>query len=262
MQREWNRSTWPRINQAVDDPRLGAIKKVQRREFGELVDVTDKDDMESEIQEVTERRFDLAHSAPATMSSLVEKLGYLSDTEFAKLFLKGEEEVPSDVDEKTRLVLEEIARLGMRLEAFDGERLEMTEEKFRQYWRKATEKTSSSISKVHFGHYKAAAKSKKLAKFLAQKVTVTVRTGCPPERWSNGLQVLLEKIAGTFLVEKLRAILLMEADFNHFNKWAFGYEALNALAEDGYIPEEFYAQRESTAEDAKMDNCLTTDLSR
>ena len=89
-----------------------------------------------------------------------------------------------------------------------------------------------------------------------------MRTGCPPERWSNGLQVLLEKIAGIFLVEKLRAILLMEADFNHFNKWAFGYEALNALAEDGYIPEEFYAQRESTAEDAKMDNRLTTDLSR
>ena len=34
IQREWNRSTWPRINQAVDDPRLGAMKKVQRREFG------------------------------------------------------------------------------------------------------------------------------------------------------------------------------------------------------------------------------------
>ena len=39
--------------------------------------------------------------------------------------------------------------------------------------------------------------------------------------------------------KKLSKILLMEANYNHFNKCAFGYEALNALAEDGYIPEEF-----------------------
>ena len=32
------------------------------------------------------------------MSSLFEKLGYLSDTEFAAAFFKKKEEVPADVD--------------------------------------------------------------------------------------------------------------------------------------------------------------------
>ncbi len=41
-------------------------------------------------------------------------------------------------------------------------------------------------------------------------------------RWSNGLQVLLEKVSGVALVDKLRAFLLMEGDFNFYNKWIFG----------------------------------------
>ena len=43
------------------------------------------------------------------------------------------------------------------------------------------------------------------------------------------MYVLLEKIAGMALVNKLRAILLMEADYNYLNKYIFGYKALNAL---------------------------------
>ena len=57
------------------------------------------------------------------------------------------------------------------------------------------------------------------------------------------LQVLLEKIAGVALVNKLRAILLMEADYNYFNKYIFGYGALKQ-----------YNQGESTTEDAKKDS--------
>ena len=55
------------------------------------------------------------------------------------------------------------------------------------------------------------------------------KSGCPPERWGVGMYVLLEKIAGMALVNKLRAILLMEADYNYLNKYIFGYKALNAL---------------------------------
>jgi hypothetical protein len=48
--------------------------------------------------------------------------------------------------------------------------------------------------------------------------------------------VLLEKIAGVALVTKLRAILLMEGNFNYMNKWTFGHEAINKLYALGYVP--------------------------
>ena len=84
------------------------------------------------------------------------------------------------------------------------------------------EQTSSSLSGIHYGHYKAAAHSDRISGFLAKKITLIARTGCPLERWSYGLTVMLEKIVGLALVSKLRVILLMEADFNMHNKLIFG----------------------------------------
>ena len=80
------------------------------------------------------------------------------------------------------------------------------------------ESTSLSASKIHFGHYKAAGLNERLSTFFAKKISFVAATGCAPDRWSVGLTVLLEKVAGIALVHKLRAILLMEADFNMHNR--------------------------------------------
>ena len=85
--------------------------------------------MEQEIRTICKLHFDLAHG-PVSMSSLIKKLDYLLDTEFAAAFLRGEEEVPVDVDKKTTLLLEEISRLGMSLEMFGNERPKPTLVKF------------------------------------------------------------------------------------------------------------------------------------
>ena len=262
MEQEEQKHMWFTINRSLDDPRLGATMKVQKVVNGEVVEIDNKEAMNAEIQLVTEKRFDLAHSAKITLSSLQEKLGYLSDTEFAKELLGGEAVIPADVDETTTMVLEEIGRLGMEIQNEDGQKFTITPTQFKYFWRKVKESTSSSTSTVHYGHYKAATDSPIITKFLTQKLTVVARCGRPPERWGVGLQVMLEKIAGVALVNKLRAILLMEGDYNYFNKWAFGREAINVLYEMGYIPEDQYSQKESTAEDAKMDNRLTMDISR
>ncbi len=73
---------------------------------------------------------------------------------------------------------------------------------------------------------------------------------------------MLKKVAGVTLVNKLHAILLMEGDFNYMNKWIFGHKAINKLYHLGYVPGDQYIQKESTAEDAWMDNRLTMDISR
>ena len=49
----------------------------------------------------------------------------------------------------------------------------------------------------------------------------------------------------------------MEADFNFENKFIFGNLTLNKLLENGYMTKEQYSQRESTAEDEKMESHLT-----
>jgi len=52
---------------------------------------------------------------------------------------------------------------------------------------------------------------------LSKKLTIISQTGLSPERWAWGLSVMLEK--GVTFLTKLRAILLMEADFNFHNAY-------------------------------------------
>jgi hypothetical protein len=99
------------------------------------------------------------------------------------------------------------------------------------YWKKAKENTSSFLSTLHFGHYKAIIDNNKLSKMHVVFVDITINSGYSPKRWQKGLKVMLEKKQGVILVSKLCAILLMEADFNFPNKTIFGHCMMH-FAED------------------------------
>jgi hypothetical protein len=71
---------------------------------------------------------------------------------------------------------------------------------------------------------------------------------------------MLKKVARVALVNKLQAILLMEANLNYMNKWIFWYEAIKKMYALVYVAGDQYSQKESTAEDTKRDNKLTMDI--
>ncbi len=180
----------------------------------------------------------------------------------ARLIILGTYDIPSDMDPATKLILEEISKLGVKIVNGEGNEIIITPDNFKQFWRKVNKFTSSSMSGVHYGHYKAATQDETSLEVLALQLTVIAQSGIPPENWSVGLQLMLEKIAGVCLVKKLCAIQLYEADFNCYNEFIFGKQAMKTLTESGYIPEELFSQKSSTAEDAKFDKTLMADLSR
>ncbi len=61
-------------------------------------------------------------------------------------------------------------------------------------------------------------------------------------RWGKGLTVLLEKILGNVFVHKLRAICLLEADFNWWNKLIFAKQMMKQAVQEGSIPQECFAK--------------------
>jgi hypothetical protein len=56
-------------------------------EQGEVINIYETDAMNLEIQTATEQQFNLSMSAPITMISLRDRLGFLSDTKFAMQML-------------------------------------------------------------------------------------------------------------------------------------------------------------------------------
>jgi hypothetical protein len=175
---EEQKSIWRRINHAINKPSLGAIPLVQKMEHGEVINITETEEMSKEIQEVTEKRFDLSRSTPITMSSLQEKLGFLSDTNFATSLLHGNVHIPNDMDNATRMVIKEIIRLFQTLQT-DHAEITLGESEFQYYWRTFREKTLLSISGAHVGHYKSATFLDMVTNFLSRKVTMIARGGCP-----------------------------------------------------------------------------------
>ena len=81
-------------------------------------------------------------------------------------------------------------------------------------------------------------------------------------RWACGLSVMLQKISGCSLVSKLRAILLMEADFNCANKIIFGVRMTENARAHNLMPTEIYSERGWTADNGTLAKTLAFDVIR
>jgi hypothetical protein len=201
-----------------------------------MVEYTDKEDIKQVVREMTHDRFTLASSLPLCNGLLGEQLGYITDTRVMQEILEGRFVAPEGVSDATILVLEEIGNIAKQL--VEGSvQLQFLPDKFSTYWKGVNERTSSLTSKIHFGHYKVAAMYKCYSVFFARKLSFIARTGWAPSRWGNGMNLLLEKIAGIELVTKLQAsILLFEADSKSmFNRILLAERPMEIARENGII---------------------------
>ncbi len=124
------------------------------------------------------------------------------------------------------------------------------------------EDTSLSQSGLHFGHYITGADCDYISQFHALRVLLALKKGIALERWSNGLSAMLEKMFGVRLVSKLRAILLMEADFNAMNKEVYGVRMLDVARKYKLIPEEIFSKKNRMADNGGLAKTLFYDIVR
>jgi hypothetical protein len=73
---------------------------------------------------------------------------------------------------------------------------------------------------------------------------------------------MLEKTLGVTLVTKLRAILLMEADFNAANKIVYGNRMMAKAREHSLMPEEIFSKKNRMADDGTLSKTLFCNLAR
>ena len=207
----------------MSKPKGHSVRMVQTEtEDGGVIEHTTQAQVHDAIwNEIHGQRFYLAEQALICQGQLRGYFGYKAFLLTAKAILADTYEYPPDFDPATKELLQEcvIIRNSVPVNSLS------TNVSFQQWqykWVKAKEKTSSSESGLHFGHYKAGASSTLISQFHALKATLALRRGVALTRWSRGLSVMLEKMFGCTLVSKLRAILLMEADFNALNKMVYG----------------------------------------
>ena len=133
----------------------------------------------------------------------------------------------------------------------------VTSKDFTTFWSSAKESTSSSKSGSHFGHYKAITHDPVLVNIHVTNINLATTRGEPLTRWCEGVNVLLEKVAGNSHIDKLRAICLLEADFNWWLKIIFARRMMSHMAMTEKLPPEQGATKGRTPLDTSL---LTTVL--
>jgi hypothetical protein len=87
---------------------------------------------------------------------LGEELGYIANTDTARQILEGSFTPPEGTSNSTIIVLEEISRIAQQV-VLGLSRVDVQPTEYSTYWLGVNERTSSSASKIHFGHYKVSA---------------------------------------------------------------------------------------------------------
>jgi hypothetical protein len=189
-------------------------------------------------------QFQSALVAQCHRGKFFEDIGHLADSPAAQQMLEDTYEHPEDLDPATRLLFEEASATYKALSPTKVATY-ATPEHFKLFWRTAKERSGSSYSGLHFGHYIAAWHCPDLLLLHAAKLSICARNGVSLARWGKGLTVLLEKMLGNVFVHKLRAICLLEADFNWWNKFIFAKRMMQQAIQDGRIPQECFAKKHS-----------------
>jgi hypothetical protein len=103
-----------------------------------------------------------------------------------------------------------------------------------------------------FGHYIAVSFCPNLSSLHAAKLSICARPGVALSWWGHGLTVFLKKILSNVFVHKLRAICLLEANFNWWNKLIFSKRMMRQTVADSSIPQECFAKTNSQCNNAVL----------
>ena len=263
IKRERERAFWRRLRYAMSSRTGGSVQAVQVEDDDGNIEVysTQEEVHEAIWSNIHRKRFYLAEEAPICSGRLRGEFGYNADTTAGDEILDGTYWYDPDFDTNTKAICEELAQIRTIIPENSISDI-IRHGEWGNFWRKAREETSSSESGLHFSHYKAGASSPLISHYHSTKASVVLKSGQGLERWSRGMSVMLEKVAGCQLINKLRSILLMEADFNCVNKIIYGNRMLTNVRKYDLMPDEIFSERNRTAAEGSLTKVLFYDIAR
>lgn len=207
---------------------------------------------EKACMESTAKRYNQGNNSPFLTDQMLEDLGWVGDGPKMDNVLEGRYDFPEDCTQEARAICKQ-ARVLHQEVVNDAPNV--------WWWRSAKEDTQSSMSAVHFGHLMIAATNDYLTALYVQKLNSALATGKPLSRWGRSLVVLLEKVFGSIMFEKLRAIILFEADFNCIHKVLYNNHKKKMIKKHRLMPEEQCAQSEKHGNEGSMLKLLHCNVS-
>ncbi len=178
IKHEQERGFWRKLKFKMGKASGGSVQMVQvKDEDGNVESFSSQDEVHEAIwSNIHRKRFFLAETAPICSGHSRELFGYNSDTIAAEEVLDGTYNLEEITDTATWDICEEVAQIGESIPQNSVSNI-VTKGEWAKFWNKSKEETSSSESGLHFGHYKAGAKSELISHFHAMKGSVMIKMG-------------------------------------------------------------------------------------
>jgi hypothetical protein len=195
---------------------------------------------------------------------LGEELGHTGDTQMAEDILEGTLEHEALRDDAIQAIVkqpEQHPTIHKIIKPI------ITVEDFKVAFKCVPGKKASSYSGRGYHHYKACDEGSSdgladaQAEVHAVLMSIPLLTGSCPERWKHVIDIMLEKIPGVVISNKLRKLQLLEADLNQVLRVAFARNITRlAKTHEGVISKHQYGRSHKTCISPVLNKLLMIQL--
>jgi hypothetical protein len=204
--------------------------------------VTDPTEIAQYVSIMNARQYNQAQNTPFGSGYLADQIGLNIDKPAAEQILNGTflPDPSINLFPETIKVIEYLKRPSPYCHPFPTT---ITSNEFQATYKRVKERTSSSISGRHVGHYKAAAQDDFLSNIHSVMMSLPYKIGFSPNRWQRIVDVMLEKEPGNPKLHRLRIIALIENDFNQSQRILIARRLTHTLEDHKLVPDMQYGSR-------------------
>jgi hypothetical protein len=157
-------------------------------------------------------KYTQCYPTPMLQEPMVTEIGFLGFNTNSDVILQGTYQPPEELDYLSEAFLKELKKPAQMELNSCPDTVPVAEHV--QAMKKVRENTSSGLSGLHYGLWKANVEVPALAQIDANMREIPYKTGYVLKRWKKGLDVELCKEPGNFNLARLRTIVLLEPDYN------------------------------------------------
>jgi len=123
-------------------------------------------------------------------------------------------------------------------------------------WRQRKETTTSANQ--HIGHFKAVMQHQSLSWLFFQRAEIPEISGYSPSRHRKCIDLMIQKRANSFNIEKQRTLGILDSEFNHSNR-DLQHDAMGSALRNNCIADEQYSRPQRSCISHALNRRLTAD---